>query len=80
MPVPTNHPTNTVLIFTVVMTSNVTLFMSAIYKDKMHLTAVSTSYTCPQSPRGKNNATYQCQRLETAAALPTPHALQHTPV
>ena len=52
-----------------------------VYKIRnIHVTAISTPYICPYIPKDKNHAPYQCQHLGTAAVLPTPHALLHTPV
>jgi len=54
--------------------------MSSICRHNIHVMAISTLYICPYIPTDKNYAPYQCQHLGTAAVLPTPHALPHTPV
>jgi hypothetical protein len=51
-----------------------------ILRHTINLMEISTPYICPYTPRDKNHASYQCQHPGTAAVLPTPHALPHTPV
>jgi hypothetical protein len=73
-----NHHRTTKWICTIMVISQVILFLSPIHTHTINLMVISTPYICPYIPREKNHAPYQCQHLGTAAVLPTPRALPHT--